>query len=65
MKYRCMIAMEGNAKAQGAFLMKQSKEDQRYVLTGFCVLVTEMKEEMSKRNGRDWCRAGFWKSSKD
>lgn len=28
----------------------QSKEDQRYLLTRFCVLVTKIKEEMSKRD---------------
>lgn len=28
----------------------QSKKDQRYILTGFCVLVTEMREEMFQRD---------------
>ena len=29
----------------------QSKEDQKYILSRFCVLVTEMKEEMPKQTG--------------
>lgn len=35
----------------------QSKEGQKYILTGFCVLVTEMKEEMSKRHWTDYYKS--------
>lgn len=62
-KYRCAIAMGGNRETKGMFPM-ESKEDQRYILTGFCVLVTKMKETTSKRAWRDCYRVRLWKSFK-
>lgn len=43
---------------------EQSKEDQSYILPGFCVLVTEMKGATSTRDWRDCYTVRFWKPSK-
>lgn len=40
-----------------------SKDDQKHILSRFCVLVTEMKEEV-QMDWSDYHRVRFWKCSK-